>query len=148
MLQLLEGDGKAGSLPLDEAVLTVLIRHGGSDVLLREVRYIMGSTRPTQTVKRLAAHAHKDASTLRRHWKAICPTVDLHDLIRLTVLVHLARVSGSDRKRARQCSIDVRTARKAALDLANKPLRELLREPGEIVSILERWLRPNAAPLP
>jgi hypothetical protein len=125
------GQGSGGrSLPLNEAVLAVLIRNGASDVLLGEVRHILVSASPTQTVKRLAAHASRDRSTLRRHWKRVCPTVDLHDFLRLTVLVHLARAGGSDRARARACGIDVRTARKAALEVVRKPLGEVMQEPA------------------
>ncbi len=147
VVMLVENDDDAGSLSLDEAVLAVLVRQGCSDILLGQVRRVLRCTRPIRTVKRFAAHARRDESTLRRHWKSICSGVELHDLLRLIELVHVVRATGSEQERADVCGIDVRTARSAALDLTGRWLRELIEEPSELIAAFQRWFRSDAGPL-
>ncbi len=84
---------------------------------------------------------------MRRHWRSICPDVELHDLIRLTELVHFVRAAGSEQERAKLCGIDVRTARQAAIELTGRQLRDLILEPGAIAAAFERWFDKDARPL-
>ncbi len=137
----------ARALSLDYAFMAVLERQGCPRALLAEIDRLLRSQRTTQTVKGAALQAKVDPSTLQRQWKTICAERGLKQVMRLIELVHAVQALGSEEERAHALGIDVRTLRAASIELLGRPLHETIREPAFIIIVLERWFRPDAAPL-
>ncbi|MGH7469771.1 MAG: hypothetical protein ACRENP_17615 [Longimicrobiales bacterium] len=131
-------------LSISDAILSLLAHHGASKPLLAEAGFKLAAARPPQTIKGLARHSGRDETTLRRHWKRLCPDAKFHCFNQLLLLARFLTKAGSPSERAQALDIDIRVLRSNARALTGMRLEQLAASPCIIIEVLEMWLRPNA----